>query len=389
MNIFISNDLNVFSFDFKNIKEENIEDDDSIDIINTSSDRINEEVNFSSKNMFINNGKENSYKKLKFIFVANITNKFAIYLRAVLRKIYLFNFIKLFMQKINKIINQYVYYYICDKKKEKNEIIFFSVLKRHIKYNLNNNNNKNEIWKLLIENIPKSFQNSDDYGESINIPYIARIQEKNLVNTQLFINKDNKMINYINNFFNNEKGTFLLNNNLLKRVLNKIKLKNRNIFTITNYFDDINELIIHNKLCKRCLCLSENCKCKNVIKQPKYNYIKKKCNHISMIKKQKKEKEENINDEYFNMMDDEEINVDEFDENNNYNFSNTLNNSSNNIGSQIFNNILTYHNENTQNHYEYKFFDYINEKCKKNKYNETLPVTKRSEIHSCRINKYI
>ena len=108
------------------------------------------------------------------------------------------------MQKINKIINQYVYYCIYDKKKEKDEIIFFSVLKRHIKYNLNNNN-KNEIWKLLIENIPKSFHNYDDCGESINIPYLTKIQEKNLVNTQLFINNDNKMINYIDNFFNNEK----------------------------------------------------------------------------------------------------------------------------------------------------------------------------------------
>ena len=49
------------------------------------------------------------------------------------------------------------------------------------------------------------------------------------------------------------------------------------------------------------------------------------------------------------------------------------------------NNLLTYHNDNIQDNHEYKFFDYLNEKSKNNKYNETLPITYR-ENHSSFIN---
>ena len=141
-NIFISNNLNTFSFDFKNNRKEDIEDDDNI--IDNKNESTNKIINFSSKNKFINTNRYSSYKKLKKIFIANITNKFANFLADIINKLYLYNFIKLFLQRIKKSINQYVYFCISKKKKKINELIFFSILKRHIKYNIKCDEN-NEI----------------------------------------------------------------------------------------------------------------------------------------------------------------------------------------------------------------------------------------------------
>jgi len=387
-NIFISNNLNTFSFDFKNIRKEDIEDDDNI--IDNKNDSTNKIINFSSKNKFINTNRYYSHKKLRKIFIANITNKFANFLADIINKLYVYNFIKLFIQKIKKSINQYVYFCIAQKKNKKYELIFFSILKRHIKNNIKFDEN-NEIKKLLIDNIPKSFQCFNDYNDSLYIPYINSIQEYNLINNQLFINDDEHLINYFNNFYINEKGYFPIKKNLLMKILNKYNLNNRNIFTLTKYFDDIYELIINNKLCKICLSLNINCTCnKNKKNKSSFNYIKKKCNYISKILNNKKEKENNINNEFFNMIDEEDMNSDELSEDINIGFNNTLNNSyMTNIRKQNFSNSLTYRNENSENNNQYKFFDYLNEKCKRNKYNETLPMTHRDDKRFFKNNKYI
>ena len=396
-NIFISNNLNTFSFDFKNTKNENIEDDEiNINMISPKIQNANVTINFSSKNILIQTERYYSYKKLKKLFIANISNKFANFLMNVLNKLYLYNFIKLFSQKINKNINQYVYFSIFNKKKEKNEIVFFSSLKRHILYNIKMNNN-NQIKNLLIENIPKSFRCYNEYESIIFIPYINSFQENNLINTQLFIDNNDNLINYFINFYNEEKENLQINHTLLKNILNKYKLYNRNIFTLTKYFDDAIELLLNNKLCKKCLCPNINCICiktnntllKQISNKSKFNYIKKKCNYISKLYKKKKEKEkgENINDEFFNLIDEEEINSDddELEENVNDTYFNKNLNNSYIIRRKNINNLLTYHNDNIQDNHEYKFFDYLNEKSKNNKYNETLPITYR-ENHSSFIN---
>ena len=351
-----------------------------MNLISPKNINTNKTINFSSKNMLINTERYYSYKKLKNIFVANISNKFANFLMNILHKLYLYNFIKTLLQKINKSINQYAYFAIFDKKKEKNDIIFFTTLKRHIFYNIQIYNN-NEIKKLLIENIPKSFQSYSDNLSLVYIPYINSFQEKNLINTQLFFDNDDNMVNYFNNFYKND--FFQINHTLLKNILNKYKLNNNNIFTLTKFFDDIIELLKNNKLCIKCLCLNINCICKknnNKSKSNNLNYIKKRCNYISKLYKKKieKEKEENINNEFFKMIDEEEAYSydDELDENNNDKFLNKSLNHSYIINNRK-NNLLTYHNGNIQDNHEYKFFDYLNEKSKNNKYNETLPITYR------------
>ena len=394
-NIIISNNLNVFSFNFENTRNENIEEDDddyALNMIENKIDNIKKRINFSSKNMLIYSEKNNSYKKLKSLFVSYITNKLAVFLTDIINKLLLYNFLKLFIQKTKKIVNQYVYYFIFNKQKQKNEIIYFTILKRHIKFNTNNISD-NEIKNLLIKNINKCFQIYNENNESLQsifIPYIDVIQENNLINTQLFINNDEEMINYFINFYNKEKESFLLNKYFLKDILNKYKLKNRNIFTITNYFDEIIELFSNNKLCKRCLCNNDKCICNNKTnKKSKLNYIKKKCNHISMITKKKNE-EHNNNYQFFKMLVEDDNSLDEFKENDNFDFNRSLNNSHIiNIGNNNFTNLLTYNNENSLNNHEYKFFDYLNIKCKNNKYNESLPMTHRSDLNSFRNNKKI
>ena len=388
-NIFISTNLNTFSFDFKNIKNEDIEDDDTnINMVSPKIQNTNKTINFSSKNRLVRTERYYSYKKLKRLFISNITNKFANYLMNILHKLHLYNFIKLFFQKINKSINQYVYFCIFDKKNEKNEILFFTILKRHIIYNMKNTIN-NEIKSLLIENIPKSFQYHNDELSSICIPYLNQFQEKNLINTQLFINNDDNLVNYFNNFYNNENDRFQINPTLLKNILNKYKLNNRNIYTLTRYFDDVIKLLKNNKLCTKCLCLNINCICGKINNnQSNFNYIKKRCNYLGKLYKKKKEKEkekkENINDEFFNMIDEEgeAYSYDnEFVENDNDKYLNkTLSNSY--IINTRKNYLFTYHNDNIQDNHEYKFFDYLNEKSKNNRYNETVPITSRDNCNS-------
>ena len=374
-NSFISNNLNAFSFDFKN---DNIDDGEIlIHKLSNKKDNNYQTINFCSKNLLIYTEKFNSYKKLRKIFIATITNKFAIFLMKLLNKLHLYNFLKLFIQKINKSVNQYIYYHIWKNKKEE-EIFFFKTLKRHIKYNIDCDDN-NEIKTLLIENLPKCFHYFNN-----SIPYINQIQENNLINTQLFINNNNILINYINNFYNNEQKCFSFNQVLLKNLLNKFKLKNRNLFTLTKYFDEAMNLVLNDKLCKKCFNLNKNCICININNnKSNFNYIKKKCIYISNLTKKKKEKEENINDEFFNMIDEEDNNIEEFDENDSFNFNNTLNKSHNLTSRRKnFGNLFTYYNDTLINTQEYKFFDYLNEKCKNNKYNETVLLSQRDPLIS-------
>ena len=194
-----------------------------------------------------NKEKEIISNKLRKKFMSYITHILSKFFLLILNKLHLFNFIKILTQRINKGINQYVFYIIYNKHYSSDEkILFFEAIKRHIKVNLNmNGNNINEVAILLRTNVPKYFK--DDFNKDY-LPYINSIQEKNLVNTQLFLFNNEKLINYILYFFENEKGKELFNDKnkinykkYIKNDLNLHKLKNRNIFGIMRYINYLKE----------------------------------------------------------------------------------------------------------------------------------------------------
>ena len=105
-------------------------------------------------------------------------------------------------------------------------------------------NNINEISILLRTNIPKFFM--ADFSKNF-IPYINPRQEKNLINSQLFLYNNEKLINYIIYFFEKEKQE-KINDKIkaqykkyIKNDLNLHKLKNKNIFGITKYINRLKQ----------------------------------------------------------------------------------------------------------------------------------------------------
>ena len=412
-NTFISDDVTTFSFDFKNQNnnifrndiensnvnnnnnKENIEEDD----ISNNIDNISNIINFSSKNMLLSNEIEVSYKRLKYLFVAYITNKLSLFSILLLNRIHLFNFIKILSQRINKRINQFIFQIIFKNKKNSeinynnnNEIIFYNILKRHIKFNLYKKE-KNEIQRLLIENIPKCFKSynniqidQNNYNNicniNINIPYINKNQENNLLNTELFLNNDGNLIKYFTNFYINEKGCYNLRENILKHRLLNDKLKKRNLFTITKYMDNI-----YNDIFKNNIYLNKNVSFNGWINQ-KENINKKKNEKIESkkflltqinIKNNYKidnksidvnNMKSSINNEFFKEID-ENINDNEYFNHKNFIFEKE--NKNNNI---IDLQSTNYNYNYTLNQNLYKFIDYINEKCKDKKV-KTLPKNKK------------
>ena len=169
----------------------------------------------------------------------------------VLNKINIFNFIKMYLQRIKKNINQYVFIKIyCYYKNENTKFdninnisYFFQVLWRHIKISINTNN---EISLLLKQCIPKYFHK--DFSKKY-IPYINSTQEKKLIDTQLFLYNNNELIKYIFYFYEKEKQNNLnFNENIIKNHLNKYNLLNRNIFSITRYIDCLYKDILNKKI---------------------------------------------------------------------------------------------------------------------------------------------
>ena len=190
---------------------------------------------------------ENKLRKKFIFYIAQKLSKFFILL---LNKLNLFNLIQMLSQRIMKNINQYVFYLIYNNNKindnkinNNNKIFFFDSIRSQIKVNLDiDENNINEISFLLKTNIPKLFL--DDFNKKY-IPYINSIQEKNLINTQLFLYNNEKLINYIIYFLEKRKGE-KINDKIkanykkyIKNDLNLHKLKNRNIFGITKYINNL------------------------------------------------------------------------------------------------------------------------------------------------------
>ena len=429
---FISENINSFSFDLnsdkessnnKNIDKNNIGNENIEDDYNASNNKnikdINNLLNFSSKNMLISTDRDDFVSKLRFLFVNNITYKLSSILIMTLNRLYLFDFIKILSQRINKNINQYIFQLIrmfSNNQKysveKNNESFYFSTLKRHINYNINNDK-QNEVYILLKSNIPKCF-NKINYEDGnfyrINIPYINKIQQNNLINTQLFFNDDCNLIKYFINFFIKEKINCVLTQTIIKNKLVKSKLKNRNLFTITKYMDNIYSDVINNKLCNICFCSNDQicnnieCIChiqnsKNIIQNnaTSTNYNKMKIKQLLINKFKRNDSsikrkynnilndmKDDINNEFFSGID-EEINSDENIDPNNY-VKTTLNSKGNNSYSKDHNlsDLFPYNYNNKLNQSSYKFIDYINEKCKTDRFMETLPRTSRELLDSFR-----
>ena len=164
----------------------------------------------------------------------------------LLNRINLFYFIKIIIQRIGKNINYFVLIQLFNipDKTFNSYSFFFQTIWRHLKINLNTNN---EISSLLKNNIPKFFKK--EFHKKY-IPYINPSQEHNLINIQLFLNNNNDdLINYILYFFKKEKN---ININITRKYiinyLKKYNLKNKNIFYITRYIDSLYNNIIKTKM---------------------------------------------------------------------------------------------------------------------------------------------
>ena len=173
---------------------------------------------------------------MKKKFSSYISCKLSMFFILLLKRINLFYFIKIVIQRIEKNINHFIFIQLFNfqNKSYNTYSYFFQTIWRHIKINLNTNN---EISSLLNSTIPKFFKK--EFTKKY-IPYINSSQEDKLLNMQLFINNNDDLINYILYFFEKEKNIKI---NISKKYINthldKYNLKNRNIFCITRYIDTL------------------------------------------------------------------------------------------------------------------------------------------------------
>ena len=265
-------------------------------------------------NQIINQNNE----ALKKIFIGYISYKLSKFFLLLLKRINMILFIKMLNQRIKKSINQYIYANLINRKnlkidKYSTRSYFFETIWRHIKININSNN---EVALLLRKNIPKFFQKDFSKGY---IPFINSSQEDNIIKFQLFLNNDKELINYIFYFLGKEKNIFInINKNYIKQHLDTYNLKNRNIFYINKYI---------NYLCK--------------------DLMSKKLNNINKCLEESKENisEENVEENYSN---DSEDNND------------AINNSDDDESNIIQKNYTSHRNINVTKNLKYKFMDYFN-----------------------------
>ena len=158
------------------------------------------------------------------------------------------DFVQLTLQKINKNVNQFVFYiikygknFICDK------IFFFDCIKRiiNIYNNLSKNLNKNE-YQEIIEFIKSNLlHNIINYNNYNFISFINKRNETNLINTQFFLNDNSKLLNnFLLKIISLEHNfTDFNDKDIFEEILEKNKLKNKNIFTILRSADILYEQI--------------------------------------------------------------------------------------------------------------------------------------------------
>ena len=221
----------------------------------------NGDINFLSNSIVRTNTK-------KFYNLKKIMNKFKIKLfclklKKMIHQIYLFIFIHLLSKRIQKNLNKVAFNKIFKRKNTSN---FYDVIRKHIETYIalmdSDKNDKNICQNDLVQLIQKNIYNKYLLNTSKNkFIFLTDGQEKNLIETDLFINNDKDLINYF--FFYYKLKYKLLEDhyyNLIQFRLIKEPLFSFNIFTITKYMEELYYNITHENICKSCFCKTdENC----------------------------------------------------------------------------------------------------------------------------------
>ena len=113
--------------------------------------------------------------------------------------------------------------------------------------NLYKNQNENdeylEILKFIYNNLSK---NIEDYNKYKYISYIQKNWENNLINTQILSN-DEQLRKCIDILIKLEHNMCIDSNIAIQKLIQIDKLRDRNIFTIMRYTDNLYEQILKNK----------------------------------------------------------------------------------------------------------------------------------------------
>ena len=246
----------------------------------------NGDVNFLSSSIVRTNTK-------KFYNLKKIINKFKIKLlsfkmKKMIHQINLFIFMQLLSKKIQKNLNKFAFYKIFKRKNISN---FYDVIRKHIEtyiaINGSDKNDKNIFQNDLMQLIQKNIFNKYLLNTSKNkFIFLTDEQERNLIETDLFINNDKDLINYF--FFYYKVQYKLLEDNyynLIQFRLIKEPLYSFNIFSITKYMEELYYNITHENICKACFCKNDencslNCNC-HIKLNNSINLINKIKNKIS------------------------------------------------------------------------------------------------------------
>ena len=336
-NSFISNITRNYNFHNNMITIQTIDSKESqdifrFDIFNKNVINKNNKTIYFLRNLF----KNNIIHKLYLIFLKMKYNyiNFGNFINAIC-KCYIKYKKRIFIEYLNIYNNKNNNNY----KKRKN---FMNIILRHINIFKKNNNIKNEVIELIEKNLPENINiNQISSNNQYMLLNISLKQEENLLNSQIFQNNDNNLINYICLFFKYEKNKNNINYNFVYNRLIKEPLKFRNIFTVVRYIDSLDDKINNNKICMKCFCKRNEKKCKlncnchyiqNIVNENYFNNLipKMKSRKGSLKKYNINRNEynehifkfEKINKKILFDKNSEENNSDEFQDNENMNTSN-------------------------------------------------------------------
>ena len=317
----ITNDLNKIRYIQKKYKDFNTR---SIRDSNHNNNEIKSLSSNDNTSQISKKSNEHKNQNINEIKHSNDLNK-----NSINNKRQISDLIQNIIQKISKNINQYMFYKIKNAKMNKNENIFFLIIKRIINiYNtISKNKNKNEyneFLKLISGNLSKNINELKKYNFLLFIP---KKEEDNLIKTQLFISNDKILVNFISECLKIEYN--LINNDNINKLiqyrLKKEPLNDYNIFTIVRYIDMLYENIINNNICFKCFC-----------KQREKCPIRCKCHHSTNLNYYSKLKFNTINGLPERKTKTQTLNY-SFDE---INSNNLYNNRNNDI--EIISNVLLY-----------------------------------------------
>ena len=235
------------AFNMNNIKNDIIEN-----IKESVNNSINIEINRNS--CPIKEVKQISYKKynrdyLENLLNNNVTNVNQLKEMSEKNKYFKFDYIaKMFVQKVQKINKQFVFYVIKGEGFSKFNIIYFDIIKTYLKNKNLYINDNNDVSKLLKDTL-ESYSNIYDECKGAIIPYIKESDEEKLINTELFRHDENcnNLIAFISKYLKLEKNLTEFSEDLIKYHLKKIPIRNFNIFGITRYINFIIRPLLFSK----------------------------------------------------------------------------------------------------------------------------------------------